>query len=143
MARTFALRIANDTMPSHMFDVDAPVGEGAANNRADVLLVQYLLAIWMASSKDPAERAIIMKAPVVVVDGICGKNTIGAIRAFEEANPRVIKDGRVHPFNTPMSSIAKILVLNMKLFFAGGLRGPVPKLAIEFPQELIPLLFRP
>ena len=139
MARTFALRVPTDF--SHMFDIGASVGANAVNNREDVLLVQYLLAVWMAYNRDSQLTPIIIQAPVVNPDGICGEKTKGAIKAFEKAYPNLVPDGRVDPYTSLASG--KILWLNQLLFSAGGLRGGIPRLRVEFPQALVPSLFRP
>lgn len=140
MVRAFSFRAANPGTMSVVFDIDASVGLKGANHHDDVMLIQYMLAIWMAHSKDPKDIPIIIAAPVVKVDGICGKDTIGGIRAFELANPAATPDGRVDPFG---ANTLKILNLNLELFFAGGLRGPVPNLRVQFPPQLIRPLFRP
>ncbi|MPZ55755.1 MAG: hypothetical protein GEU91_04500 [Rhizobiales bacterium] len=144
MARTFALRV--ELQFGYIFNTDLPVGNGAANQREDVFLVQYLLAVWMAHEKDPRILPIVAAAPVVKPDGICGDKTKGAIKAFESAFPQVNTDGRVDPFNalgTTSGKTMKLFLLNQILFFAGGLRGGVPKTRIDFPPALRQPLFRP
>ena len=60
----------------YIFNVDQAVGATGPNRREDVLLVQYLLAVWMAHEKDPKIQQIVDGAPVVKPDGICGDKTI-------------------------------------------------------------------
>ena len=144
MARAFGLRVSVGGGMAYMLDIDASVGANAANKREDVLLVQYLLAVWMAYNKDPLLMPIIIAAPVVTCDGICGPKTKGAIKSFEQAFPQVSADGKVDPWNIPMAKASKIFTLNQMLFFAGGLRGGPPNnLRIDFPKELLVPLYRP
>jgi hypothetical protein len=143
MARAFGLKVVVGGGMAYMLDIDASVGANAVNRRDDVLLAQYLLAVWMAYNKDPLQMPIIIAAPVVACDGICGPKTKGAIKSFEQAFPQVSADGKIDPWNIPMARASKIFTLNTLLFFAGGLRGGVPSLRVEFPKELLRPLYRP
>ena len=148
MPRTYAWRPTTSGL-TYVFDIDKNVGANALNRRPDVLLIQWMLAQWMASSKEPELIALIIngKAPTVKVDGICGPKTIGAIRTLEEVNPQVVKDGRVDPLNTINSKASKLQLLNELMSFAGAMKGFVPNSraggGIPFPQEIVPELFRP
>ena len=144
MPRAYGLRVLVGGGMAYMLDVEAGVGQYAANKRLDVMLVQYLLQVWASRGlSDPVQRPIIMDSPIVATDGICGPKTIGAIRSFEKAFPQTAPDGKVDPFSTPNSRISKIFTLNQLLFFEGGLRGGVPVVGPRFPDALIPPLFRP
>ena len=144
MARSFALRAKLDF--TYIFNVDQAVGATSPNRREDVLLVQYLLAVWMAHEKDAKIQQIIAAAPIVKPDGICGDKTKAGIKAFERAFPQVTPDGNVDPIvvgvSTTTGRTMKLFLLNQILFLAGGLRGGLPETRIEFPRELIPPLFR-
>ncbi len=100
----------------------------------------------MANDRDPSRREIIINAPIVRVDGICGPKTIGAIRSLEEAFPPTVRDGKIDPLNIQSSKGKKLQLLNELMSFAGAMRGPVPRNAVgqdPFPQELVKALFRP
>lgn len=141
MARCFALR-AKGISITHMFDIDAAVGTNGVNRREDVLLVQYLLAVWMATEKNLAKLVpLLATTPELKIDGVFGDKTKGVIKTFEIFHqPFVNLDGRIDPNLGDRSR--KLFLLNQILFFAGGLRGGIPELVIPFPRELVQPLFR-
>jgi hypothetical protein len=141
MARSFGLRAKLDFV--YVLDVDSPVGKNCPNHREDVLLVQYLLAVWLAHEKDIAKLApLLAGTPPMVVDGRYGPNTAIAITTFETFHSDTIAhDGQFHPINQTIRT-RKMFLLNLILFFAGGLRGGVPETRIPFPKELIHPLYR-
>jgi peptidoglycan hydrolase-like protein with peptidoglycan-binding domain/Sec-independent protein translocase protein TatA len=60
------------------------VGEGGQNRFADSAAIQNLLNDWLSGTVHPA----------IVVDGMVGPQTIGAIRNFQRTN-RLVVDGRI------------------------------------------------
>jgi peptidoglycan hydrolase-like protein with peptidoglycan-binding domain len=64
------------------------VGEGGANQKKDVAIVQLLLNRVRSRMIVPSDR--------LVVDGIVGPRTINAIREFQQQFTSVV-DGRVDP----------------------------------------------
>jgi peptidoglycan hydrolase-like protein with peptidoglycan-binding domain len=71
----------------HMMNhIKFSVGEGGANDRQDVGIVQHLLNVVRKRDGDEP----------LAVDGIVGPKTLAAIRDFQEKNCAVI-DGRVDP----------------------------------------------
>ncbi len=143
MPRTYAWKAATSGL-TYVFDIDSSVGANASNRRVDVLLIQFMLATWMANDKDPSRRDFIIRAPVVKIDGVCGPKTIGAIRFLEEAFPGFVNDGKVDPLTTVSGKGHKLQLLNELMSFAGVMKGRVPENPfVPFPAELIPLLFRP
>ncbi len=82
--------------------VDQAVGQGGANFRNDVLLVQYFLYVAMEYGdtspgyNPPGEQPI-------AIDGACGRQTIAYIKYFQEEGNRrnpgspTVVDGRVDP----------------------------------------------
>lgn len=69
--------------------ISGAVGRGSFNTSAkDVLTIQYLLNCVPAGSGGPQ--------PELVMDGICGPKTIGAIEGFQKAHLGRA-DGRVDP----------------------------------------------
>jgi peptidoglycan hydrolase-like protein with peptidoglycan-binding domain len=80
------------------YGVDAAVGTACLNYRDDVYLVQFLLSlIW--SKRDPQTGDLVGAAgkPAPKVDGICGSETVAAIRRFQEFYGASVVDGRVDP----------------------------------------------
>lgn len=128
---------------TYILDIDAPVGRNCPNRPDDVRLVQYLLAVWQSWEPDTARLLPMLKGTrPMVVDGICGPNTLAVLGTYEQFYKAQVKaDGRVDPaFSSP--NAGKVFHLNTLLYFAGGLRGGVPRLHIRFPPELVPQLFR-
>ena len=101
MAHIVAPQRSNPTLPI-FFNVDAVVGAApAANNREDVLLVQFCFSI-MASTRLPgASEDFYRAASAVQVTGMIDPATINAIKAMQaevkKRKPNTIVDGRVSP----------------------------------------------
>jgi peptidoglycan hydrolase-like protein with peptidoglycan-binding domain len=74
------------TVPSSI--LSASVGLGGTNQRNDVLMVQKLLNAVPIAKGGPA--------PQLVVDGLCGPKTGGAIQKFQSVNTG-FPDGRIDP----------------------------------------------
>ncbi len=146
MARAFGLKAELDFR--YILDIEASVGKNAPNHRDDVLLVQYLLAVWLAHEKDlPRLIPLLATTPILKIDGICGDKTKGVINTFEVFHQPngVTNDGRIDPsFQTSRTS--KMFLLNQIFFFAGGLRGDPffreAQLRAHFPDELRKSLYR-
>jgi peptidoglycan hydrolase-like protein with peptidoglycan-binding domain len=68
--------------------IQASVGFGGRNNPADVMTAQYLLDCVPAAHGGPS--------PELVIDGISGPKTMGAIRKFQNA-ALGRADGRIDP----------------------------------------------
>ncbi len=117
-----SVHIANYVDMTYMFNINAGVGKGRANQRLDVMLIQYLLAharnseVFAGGGSDsriiPPELA---KEPFKA-DGICGPKTLRYIahyQAFRNANnqysmgnefdikSRVATDGAIDPWRYP------------------------------------------
>src|SRR5689334_9053955 len=100
MARCFQLR-AGLTGFCHIFNTDYPVGPGCPNRRDDVLLVQYMLAIWLQHQPRVPPQ---IRAPMKM-DGYWGEITKSFLKAFEERYPTlVLPDGRVDPITHGMAA---------------------------------------
>jgi hypothetical protein len=67
--------------------LEGSVGQGGANNRDDVELVQLLLNGWMEASKKPA----------LAIDGVAGPRTIAAITSFQREYTPAFTSGRIEP----------------------------------------------
>lgn len=70
-----------------MVTISASVGQGGVNKKADVLAIQQAL------NKIPPHKG--GPNPKLVEDGLIGPKTIGAIRAFQQSDIALVKDGRV------------------------------------------------
>ena len=82
------------------FGVDAAVGPGQPNRREDVLLVQYSLRAMAGKEYDLGKGNFIgvPGKPPIAVDGVCGINTIAAIKRFQSLyHEGKVKDGVVDP----------------------------------------------
>jgi peptidoglycan hydrolase-like protein with peptidoglycan-binding domain len=79
------------------YNVDAAVGQFCPNRRNDVYLVQFLInAIW--DRKDAGGLLVgVAGKPAPRVDGICGTETVAAIRQFQGYYGASFVDGRVDP----------------------------------------------
>jgi peptidoglycan hydrolase-like protein with peptidoglycan-binding domain len=76
--------------------IEMSVGEGGANRKKDVAVVQLLLNRVRAQWGVPEER--------LEVDGIVGPKTLGAIRQFQEEYLG-FADGRVDPHNKTLDKL--------------------------------------
>lgn len=107
-------RMPSGFIPIEIIDVTAGAGAGRANNRADMLLVQFALNKIMAAPGGRGQLPDVSKPSVpgplggisqplapLVVDGIFGKKTLAAIKAYQAAGvgngPTLITDGGVDP----------------------------------------------
>ncbi|AHG89971.1 hypothetical protein J421_2434 [Gemmatirosa kalamazoonensis] len=158
--------------PPPVYVIDQAVGRAAPNDRADVLLVQYLLRVAtekafaqpapmqadtvLAGSYTPPPpgglRAAIGVAPrhtphpppparpplpdtsPIVIDGVCGPQTIAFIEYFQATQPTIpARDGRVEP---PAPSTPTLAALNAVLF--AERQGMIFRLFADgaFPAEL-------
>lgn len=87
------------------FQIDAGVGVGRPNNKADVAIVQFMLATL---------QTIYFGGERVAMDGIAGRNTNAAILAFQQfmkipfpglpKSPMLATDSAVDPTKMPISS---------------------------------------
>jgi len=127
-----------------LFTVDRAVGRNAPNDRPDVLLVQFLLFVattgfgptfWPTPVELSGVRGLRVATPVpqpaigpaigapthpkpqgnIVIDGICGNQTIGFIEYFQEQMQAlrvgVELDGRVAPQGT--AGTTTMILLNI------------------------------
>lgn len=149
MARCFATK-SKYSAGDYCFDIDAAVGTGCTNNREDVMLVQYLLAVWKKyRAFSQITPAIFPLLPTnyddVKVDGIFGEQTKTFIRVFETVHTGVVKpDGRIDPMRTAKTGakFTKMERLNYYLMWeARGLSGGVPQTRVPFPAVLTQALF--
>lgn len=100
MPRLFRLRFSTPDV-SVAYAVDASVGTGCANNRADVLLVQHLLRIaWRDAPTSKGFRPPGETKPLEV-DGVWGPTSARFLKFFQEEAKRrganVLLDQRVDP----------------------------------------------
>jgi hypothetical protein len=100
-------RILTNWAKTPMFTVDRVVGRNAPNDRLDVLLVQFLMFIctpyvpyYLATPVTTVPRGLRVATPVagvatatlthpkpqgdIIIDGVCGDQTIGFIEYFQE-----------------------------------------------------------
>ena len=100
--------------------ITASVGLGAANRKPDVQLVQALLNAVPFAKGGPT--------PLLVVDGLCGAKTCGAITRFQNINLG-FGDGRIDPgyktIETLLNILAALGLLGQILPGYPG-RGPSP-----------------
>jgi hypothetical protein len=92
---------AAEQLPT-LFNVDGVVGAPpAANQREDVLLVQFAFKMIADAPMSGSDPALVAAAKLVQVTGNIDTNTIIAIQRFQESrkkkNPNQIVDGRVSP----------------------------------------------
>ncbi len=148
------------TLP--MFTVDRAVGRNAPNDRLDVLFVQFLLLIskdWWETEGPPEPRVTrglrvatpVFRAPPsgtypkpqgdIIIDGICGDQTIGFIEYFQEqmqlARRGVELNGQVVPWGTLGTTTMSLL--NEGLLHSPGY-GPLYIMG-GFPMELKSLFY--
>lgn len=101
MAHLVAPQRSKPTLPV-FFNVDAVVGAApAANNREDVLLVQFALAAMAANPLPETSKDFYVAASAVRPTGNIDLATINAIKAMQievkKKFPNSIVDGRVSP----------------------------------------------
>ena len=101
MAHLLAPQKSKPTLPV-FFNVDGVVGKApAANNREDVLLVQFAIATMASKPLPGASDAFYQAAKMVKVTGTIDNETINAITAMQlevkRKDPGTIVDGRVSP----------------------------------------------
>jgi hypothetical protein len=128
---------ATNAVPNPYFTVDRAVGRNAPNDRLDVLLVQVHLWAFTEYSSSPLPRRVpsglrvatpLFRATTatpthpkpqgsIVIDGICGDQTIGFIEYFQEqmrlAGFGVELNGQVAPYGT--TGTTSMQLLNDKL----------------------------
>ena len=83
-----------------VFGVDAAVGPGRPNRRDDVLLVQFMLRAMAGKEYDLGKGNFIgvPGKPPIAADGVCGANTVAAIKRFQSLYQKgKIDDGVVDP----------------------------------------------
>lgn len=79
------------------YTLGGSVGQGGANNAADVRVVQALLVL--------ANRLVGIPATVLNVDAIVGPLTIGAIKDFQQNHVHGVVDGRVDPGGATLKAL--------------------------------------
>jgi hypothetical protein len=150
MAHVRLLKDPNTFIRACYFN-DSAIGLGRQNHRQDVLLVQFLLKS-LSGKVDPVyhEPFAVPGAPPLSIDGICGQNTVNAIKrlqAFTLADNKPnspVVDGvidvspRGHPTTTITKNAYTIILLNVNF---GVFFGPDRHAALfkepEFPNELM------
>jgi len=124
---------ATNVVPNPYFTVDRTVGRNAPNDRLDVLLVQVQLYDFTEYSSSPFPRTVPSGLRVatplfratpatpthpkpqghIVIDGICGDQTIGFIEYFQEqmqlAGFGVELNGQVAPYGTAGTTTMQLL----------------------------------
>ena len=108
-------------IPVQIIDVTSGVGAGRQNSRPDVLLVQFALNKIMAAPGGRGQLPDVSKPSVagpigpvaqplqpLVVDGIFGKKTLAAIKAYQGAsisNTSTLQgDGGIDPVHTVLAN---------------------------------------
>jgi peptidoglycan hydrolase-like protein with peptidoglycan-binding domain len=104
--------------------IRASVGSGGANSRNDVRVVQLLLNGWLRSSGKT----------LLVLDGIAGPLTCGAISSCQQALQLSVVDGRVDPGGPTLIALGKLCLEGL----ARGARSS-PARAYISPQSGQPL----
>lgn len=116
MPRVF---LFNDPNMKIVYSVEQAVGQGCANRREDVLLVQLFLRVAMEnrngrSFNPPGESPI-------KIDGVFGKQTKNYIKFFEEELNRqspgagVNKDGRIDPMSPSSGGLGSTAGITFKI----------------------------
>jgi hypothetical protein len=145
MARCYALRAKLQI--THVFDIDLAVGPNCPNRRDDVMLAQYLMAVFFSrQSYDPQIDSFLNGKLPVACDGIFGSKTKAYIEATEmwlqkQSTHNVVRDSRLDPMKGPAGLNGKMWILNQHLQFAGGLQGGIPSGPVKFPDALRPSLY--
>jgi hypothetical protein len=150
MPRILVRSDLRDTVPN--FTVDRAVGRNAPNDRLDVLFVQvHLMVFTQKPNWKPAARTVPsglrVATPVfrqttvtpthpkpagsIVIDGICGNQTIGFIEYFQEqmqlAGVGVELNGQVAPLGTmgttTMWLLNETMPWGLGIFYPGELRS--------------------
>lgn len=82
-----------------IWNVDAPVGKGGANNSGDVYLVQYLMYKIGLANKIPGQAALCAVLKKIRITGSCDQPTIDGIEAYQLAarskNPGNVVDRKI------------------------------------------------
>lgn len=134
---------------------DSAVGLGRVNHRQDVLLVQFLLKS-LARQTDPEAHELfaVPGAPALTIDGICGQNTVAAIKRFQvfalagnnPNSPLIDSLIDVSPRGQPITTITHatytiiLLNVNFGVFFGPDRHAALFREA-EFPNELLNAFF--
>jgi hypothetical protein len=83
----------------HVYFIDGAVGQGRANRRDDVLLVQFFLkALSKRSEVESGESYQPPGQHEIQVDGVCGPTTIAFIRHFQGVVDRAAKTPAFMPW---------------------------------------------
>ena len=89
-----------DSAATVVYLIDQAVGLGGHNQREDVALVQFFLRAMFEDVKDYKMPT----GPPLVIDGICGPQTIEYIRAWQkqetaiaEGSFKLLQDGQISP----------------------------------------------
>jgi hypothetical protein len=84
MARVYLLSQPTPLL-NYLYVVDRAVGQGCANARDDVLLVQFFLRVLLQPKGSYANQEVFQPAgeQPLGIDGICGKHTVTYIKAFQ------------------------------------------------------------
>src|SRR5882672_8015257 len=83
----------------HVYFIDGAVGQGRANRRDDVLLVQFFLkALSKRSEVESGESYQPPGQREIQVDGVCGSATTAFIRHFQGVIDRAAKGSAFRPW---------------------------------------------
>lgn len=141
------MQVKNAANVSLAYTVDAVVGAGGINNRADVLLVQHLLRLaWQDVPTSKGFRPPGETKPLNA-DGIYGPTTQRFITFFQEEAKRrgapVLQDGRVDavisggPRGSISNTMYTILAMNSARNSRAAIQADISTDA-GFPSELMP-----
>ena len=159
MARV--ILVQSNPLVNLVYSVDQAVGEGCANRRDDVLLVQFLLRTLREDTQDNGVKYPGFRPPgqdPIDIDGVFGPQTNKYIRFFDaELNrqragqpesAKVVTDGRIDPIasggflGSLSHKIYKMFLLNT---YYAEIRGKPMHEKIymdhSFPKELTKWLF--
>ena len=131
MARVFLIKKPMKVL----YSVEQSVGQGCANRRDDVYLVQFFLRAAMEPSPETGTGFIPPGQQPIAIDGSFGPQTNAYIRFFEQEvvrlNPatHLSQDGRIDPvppnsggYSATSGNIYKIYALNLAYFRRRGLQ---------------------
>jgi hypothetical protein len=83
----------------HVYYIDGAVGQGRANKRDDVMLVQFFLkALSLRADTESGESYQPPGQRQIQIDGSCGATTVAFIRHFQGVVDRASKAAQLRPW---------------------------------------------
>lgn len=133
-----------------LISVDEPVGPGCANNRTDVLLVQFMLKVADESPQNTGWWKT-KRGHGLKIDGVFGEHTQSVIRQVQDQYPdqryKVAHDSRIDPvsngsyFGARTGVLMTMVVLNV-IYMTGAVTDDITSMPFHgwWPKELTPLM---